>query len=66
VASPPAAEGVAFRRVQTVRSKGGLPGPGKSPWLLGLRGLGVVSLLRHHLDMVRSGHIGYVLFRGHG
>jgi hypothetical protein len=29
-------EGVAFRRVQRVRSKGGLPGPGKCPWLLGL------------------------------
>jgi hypothetical protein len=28
---------VAFHRVQTVRSKSGLPGPGKCPWLLGLR-----------------------------
>jgi hypothetical protein len=46
--SPLAAEDVAFSRVQTVRSKGGLPGPGKSPWLLGLRGPGAVSLLRHH------------------
>jgi hypothetical protein len=40
-----------FRRVQRVRSKGGLPGPGKRPWLLGLRGLGLVSLLRHHNEI---------------
>src|SRR5262245_56587019 len=46
-----AAEGVAFRRVQTVRSKGGLAGRGKSPWLLGLRGTGTVSLLRHQLPI---------------
>jgi hypothetical protein len=45
----PAAKGVAFRRVQTVSSKGGLPGPGKSPWLLSLRGPGAVSLLRRHV-----------------
>jgi len=53
------AEDVAFRRVQTVRSKGGLPGPGKSPWLLGLRGSGVVSLLRHQQLAIENWSRGY-------
>src|SRR5262249_8732142 len=57
-ASPRAPDSVAFRQVQTVRSKGGLPGPGKSPWLLGLRGPGVVSLLRHqHLEAIGGQNI---------
>jgi hypothetical protein len=54
-AASPVAGAVALRSVQTVRSKGGLPGPGKSPWLLGLRGPGVVSLLRHQVTDLFSG-----------
>jgi len=55
----PAPEDVAFRKVQTVRSKCGLPGPGKSPWLLGLRGSGVLSLLRHQQLAIENWSGGY-------